>query len=246
MLKNQVPELPNHGACGQLVALTLQHLPRDRELGTTRRYERGEEIWAPEDRADRVYFLKTGQVVIRTGKIHGRDFVLQLVEAEHPFGELCCCSVVGGLRHSAAYAVTESAAIEIELNDFVQYLKAHQGALLAFMFGMCVRLTEAQRSTEMLTHRGAEARLGRLLLQLTAGRGRVETKDAGEVALQVSHKELAEMAAMSRAHVTVTLGKLRQRSLIRYGRNRLLVVNPSLLERYLAGGRRARNPVPGA
>jgi CRP-like cAMP-binding protein len=97
----------------------------------------------------------------------------------------------------------------------------------------------------MLTHRGAEARLGRLLLQLTAGRGRVEAKDAGEVALQVSHKELAEMAAMSRAHVTVTLGKLRQRSLIRYGRNPSLVVNPSSLERYLARGPRARKPVAG-
>lgn len=45
MRKNQVPELPNHGACGQLVALTQQHLPRDRELGGTRRYERGEKIW---------------------------------------------------------------------------------------------------------------------------------------------------------------------------------------------------------
>lgn len=101
-----------------------------------------------EDRADRVYFLKTGQVVIRTAKIHGRDFVLQLVEAGHPFGELCCCSVIGGLRHSAAYAVTESAAIEIALNDFVQYLKADQGALLAFMFGMCLRLTEARRNRE--------------------------------------------------------------------------------------------------
>jgi hypothetical protein len=54
--------------------------------------------------------------------------------------------------------------------------------------------------------------------------------------LQVSHQELAEMAAMSRAHVTVTLGKLRKGRLIRYGRNRSLVVNPSLLERYLAGG----------
>jgi CRP-like cAMP-binding protein len=160
MRKKQVPDLPSHGACGQLVALTLQHLPRDRKLGSLRRYEKGERIWAPEDFADRVYFLKTGQIVIRTGKIQGRDFVLQLVQTEHPFGELCCCSVAGGLRHSAAYAVTESAVIEITLNDFLQYLKPHQGALLAFMVSMCVRLTEAQRSTEMLSHRGAEARHG--------------------------------------------------------------------------------------
>jgi CRP/FNR family transcriptional regulator, cyclic AMP receptor protein len=245
MRKNQVPDLPSHGACGQLVALTLQHLPRDRTLGSLQRYEKGERIWAPEDFSDRVYFLKTGQVVIRTSKIQGRDFVLQLVQAQHPFGELCCCSVAGGLRHSAAYAVTESTAIEISLNHFLQYLKTHRDALLAFMVGMCIRLTEAQRSTEMLSHRGAEARLGRLLLQLVARRGRIETKFAGEVTLQVSHQELAEMAAMSRAHVTVTLGRLRKGRLIRYGRNRSLVVNPSLLEQYLARGARARYPVSG-
>ena len=246
MPKKRLPDLPSHGACDQLVALTLQHLPRTRKLGSLRRYAKGERIWAPGNLSDRVYFLKTGQVVVRTGKIQGRDFVLQLVQSEHPFGELCCCAVVGGLRQSAAYALTESTVVEIALTDFLQYLKADQGALLAFMFGMCVRLNEAQRSTEMLSHRGAEARLGRLLLQLTARRGRVEPDDAGEVALKVSHQELAEMAAMTRAHVTVTLGKLRKGRLIRYGRNRSLVVNPSALERYLAGGARARHPVSGA
>jgi CRP-like cAMP-binding protein len=246
MRKNQVPDLPSHGACGQLVALTLQHLPRDRTLGSLRRYEKGEKIWAPEDFADRVYFLKKGQVVIRTGTIQGRDFVLQLVPPKHPFGELCCCAVAGGLRHSAAYAITASAVIEISLNDFLQYLTAHPGALLAFMVSLCVRLTESQRSTEMLSYRGAEARIGRLLLQLTARRGRAETKDSAEVTLQVSHQELAEMAAMSRAHVTVTLGKLRKGRLIRYGRNRSLVVNPSSLEQHLARGARTQLPVSGA
>jgi hypothetical protein len=126
------------GACGQLVALTLQHLPRDRKPGSLRRYEKGERIWAPEDFADRVYFLKTGQVVIKTSKIQGRDFVLQLVQVQHPFGELCCCSAAGDLRHSAAYAVTESAAIEISLNGFLQYLKAHQDACLAPLSGLPV------------------------------------------------------------------------------------------------------------
>jgi hypothetical protein len=50
-------------------------------------------------------------------------------------------------------------AIEIRLNDFLQYLKAPQGALQAFTMTMCVRLTEAQRSTEMLSR---DVTLGKL------------------------------------------------------------------------------------
>ena len=36
--------------------------------------------------------------------------------------------------------------------------------------------------------------------------------------LSVSHKELAQIARMSRSYVTVTLGRLRRRGLVRYRR----------------------------
>jgi hypothetical protein len=44
------------------------------------------------------------------------------------------------------------------------------------------------------------------------------------------------MAAMNRSHVTVTMGKLRQHGLVRYERNRPLMVDVPALTAYLKNG----------
>jgi DNA-binding transcriptional ArsR family regulator len=49
----------------------------------------------------------------------------------------------------------------------------------------------------------------------------------------VSHNELARMAGMSRSHVTVTLGRLRRRGLVRYHREGPLRVDVQKLTVYL-------------
>ncbi len=95
------------------------------------------------------------------------------------------------------------------------YLRQKRAALEAMMFTLCLRLTDAERRIEVMAHRVAEQRLGRLLLRLAISRGRkgrVGLKDT--VTVSVSHSELAEFAGMSRPHVTVTMGRLRRRGLV--------------------------------
>ena len=53
------------------------------------------------------------------------------------------------------------------------------------------------------------------------------------VTLSLSHNELAKMAGMSRPHVTVTLGRLRRRGLVRYRREGPLRVDVPALMAYL-------------
>ncbi|MBA3439075.1 MAG: winged helix-turn-helix domain-containing protein [Pyrinomonadaceae bacterium] len=72
-----------------------------------------------------------------------------------------------------------------------------------------------------------------MLLQLGATPG----DEDGEAALHVGHDELARMAAMSRSHMTVTMGKFRQLGLVRYECNRLLVVSLTALNAYLGNDR---------
>jgi CRP-like cAMP-binding protein len=66
-----------------------------------------------------------------------------------------------------------------------------------------------------------------------SSRGHAARERSGEIALPISHEQLAQLAAMSRAHVTVTLGKLRRRGVIRYKRGGPLLVDPSALSDYL-------------
>jgi CRP-like cAMP-binding protein len=99
---------------------------------------------------------------------------------------------------------------------------------------LCLRLTDAEHRIEVMAHRGAEQRLGRLLLRLATSRGRkgrIGRRDT--VTVSVSHNELAQLAGMSRPHVTVTMGRLRRRELVQYEREGLVHVDVGSLTNYL-------------
>lgn len=78
--------------------------------------------------------------------------------------------------------------------------------------------------------------MGKLLLHLVKTRGHSSAQDNDKVILHVSHDELAQMAAMNRSHVTVTMGKLRRQNLVFYERSRPLTVDVPSLMTYLSRG----------
>jgi CRP/FNR family cyclic AMP-dependent transcriptional regulator len=231
------PKFPHHRDCEALTGITLDHLPRDGSLGRVRRFAKGAYLWQPDDAADRIYFLRKGRVVITTAKPHERPVALRTIEPNQPFGELCLCSVRTGIRGTTACALVASEAFEIKLSSFLSYLRQNRAALEALMFTLCLRLTDAEHRIEVMAHRGAEQRLGRLLLRLATSRGRKDRKDRIDrrdtTTVSVSHNELAELAGMSRPHVTVTMGRLRRRRLVQYEREGLVRVVVTSLTDYL-------------
>lgn len=235
MPKNKDLPLPDHRDCRTLTGLTLEHMPRDGSLGRVRRFRKGATVWWADDRADSIFFLRRGQVAVMKDDADGHEVIVRLIEASEPFGELCYCAAQESVRQTLARAIVESDAVEIKLGDFMGYLQENRDALTALIFTFCVRLADAEHRIEVLAHRGAEERLGRLLLQLAGSRGKASAEGKGEVALPVSHEELAQMAAMSRPHVTITMGGFRRRGLVRYGRGRPLVVDVPALKSFLHG-----------
>jgi CRP/FNR family transcriptional regulator, cyclic AMP receptor protein len=228
------PKFPHHRDCEALTGITLDHLPRDGSLGRLRRYKKGAFLWQADDVADRIYFLRTGRVVVMTAKPHERPVALQTIEPAQACGELCLCSVRTGIRGTTASAQVNCEAFEIKLTSFLTYLRQNRAALEALMFTLCLRLTDAEHRIEVMAHRGAEQRLGRLLLRLATSRGRNgRTVRRDTITVSVSHNELAQLAGMSRPHVTVTMGRLRRRGLVQYERDGLVGVEVASLTDYL-------------
>jgi CRP/FNR family transcriptional regulator, cyclic AMP receptor protein len=228
------PKFPHHRDCEELTGITFDHLPRDGSMGRIRRFVKGAILWHPDDLADRVYFLRKGRVVLMAAKPHERPVVLRTVEIDQPFGELCLCSVRSGLRGTTATALMACEALEIKLTNFVGHLHQNRAALEAMMYTLCLRLTDAEHRIEVMAHRGAEQRPGRLLLRLVTSRGRKPRGGRGDTpTVSVSHNELAQLAGMSRPHVTVIMGRLRRRKLVRYEREGLVHVEVASLTDYL-------------
>jgi CRP/FNR family transcriptional regulator, cyclic AMP receptor protein len=226
------PKFPHHRDCEALTGITLDHLPPDGSLGRVRRFAKGAYLWQADDAADRIYFLRKGRVVVMTAKPHERPVALRTIEPSQPFGELCLCSVRTGIRGTTACALVESEALEIKLSNFLSHLRQNRAAFEALMFTLCLRLTDAEHRIEVMAHRGAEQRLGRLLLRLGTSRGR-KSRIGRTVSVTVSHNELAQLAGMTRPHVTVTMGRLRRRGLVQYEREGLVRVEVASLTDYL-------------
>ncbi len=215
----------DHRTCQTLTDLTLHHLPKEEGLGRLKRYDKGMDIWRPDDQSDRVYFVQRGEVTILFSDAQGHEVILRKVRAGQMLGELCFCAPQHSLRETFARASVDAQALELKYTEFVNYLQGDMVALQALLLTFCTRLAEAERRAEILMHRGADERLSRLLLQLAEMRGHPHKAVPGPVTLHVSHDELAQTAAMSRAHVTVTMGKLREMGLVSYDRNRPLIIN---------------------
>jgi len=106
-----------------------------------------------------------------TAKPHERPVALRTIEPDQPFGELCVCSTRTGMRETTACALLACEVFEVKMSRFLGYLRQNRAALEA-MFTLCLRLTDAEHRIEVMAHRGAEQRLGRLLLRLATSRGR--------------------------------------------------------------------------
>jgi CRP-like cAMP-binding protein len=228
------PRFPHHLDCLALTGITLDHLPRDRSLGRVRRYPKGANLWQSDDASDRIYFLRRGRVAIMTATPEQQPVLLRTVEADQSFGELCLCTSRARTRETTASALIACEAIEIKLGHFLGHLRQSREALEALVCTLCLRLTDAEHRVEILAHRGAEQRLGRLMLRLGAAGARAGRADRKNTAtLSVSHIEIARLAGMSRSHVTVTMGRLRRLGLVRYRREGPLRVDVAALTAYL-------------
>ncbi len=158
----------------------------------------------------------------------------RIVQPGELFGELCFCSLRNRPRENCAQAVVNSEVIRMDLSEFLTYLRQDHDALEAFNIHVLQKkLADAESRIEVLSHRGAEARLGRLLLHLAASLGLESARRKGEWKLAIGHDELARMAAMTRPHVSVTMSKLRSRDLVHYGRGSQLTVHVTRLAEYL-------------
>ena len=194
---------------------------------------RGVDIWHAEDRSDRLYVLVSGEVEIVSGDRQARDTLLHTVTAGELFGELCFCAEAGAVRRTVARTTAPATVVEITDDALLAYMRTNNELLAPILFTVCLRLSECEIRTQMLAHRGAQERIGSLLLQLAAKVRLSGDTRATHVTLHATHTELARWAAMSRSHVTVTLGRFRRQRLIRYARAGGLTVNVPALAAYL-------------
>jgi CRP-like cAMP-binding protein len=176
---------------------------------------------------NRIYRVDSGNLILITSDGSGMEVPLRHLAPGEFFGEFCFCPE-GDAPHNylAARATEPSHLTEFRASAFMRFIQTSPQALEGFIGSVCRQLASSERRIFALTHRGAEERLCLVLLELSA-------RDSAGSEITASHSEIADFAAMSRSHISLTLGRLRRIGFISYRRQGPITLHRIRIQRFL-------------
>ncbi|PYS55449.1 MAG: Crp/Fnr family transcriptional regulator [Acidobacteria bacterium] len=185
--------------------------------------QKGEKIFSQGDRADAIFFIRSGKVKITVVSTAGKEAVIAMLGPLNFLGE---GALVGqSLRISTATVLEPSTVFRFEKPAMAQAL--HEQAELSekFIAAVLVRNIDLEEDLcdQLFNH--SEKRLARVLLKLARLREHDVAPDAKIPIL--SHEILAEMVGTTRSRITHFMNKFRTMGLIDY--NGELTVRTELL-----------------
>lgn len=202
-------------------------LPPD--LSRVRIYEKTAVIWAPENTSNFFYFLRRGQICLVVHDERGHEVIVRIIRPGEPFGFACFAPKRGTLQQTTALAAVRSEVVEIPCDQFIEFTRQSACLTRAVLATAAERLAYSEERIRIMANHNAEDRLCALLDQLGRCHGRPSRGSAEYVRINFTHADLAQLSGLNRPHLSMIMGRLRERGIITYGRNKPLVVNTEAL-----------------
>lgn len=225
--------LPSHKQCVVLSSLFRGKLCTQLTERPGRRLKSGEFVFLRGDRAQSVFFLRTGLVKTSVLTENGEETTLAVHKPSEIFGELCMCQ---GRRQEQASAIEESEVVEIRFQDLIARLQQDHGLMVEFLTSVCEHLSEAYEQNAMLAFETTLQRVAHRLLQLGQDFGEPGPQGI-EITQYFSQEELAQMVGATREGVSSSLNRLRDLGLVNYSRKGLITIKSAALHTYLNGAK---------
>jgi CRP/FNR family transcriptional regulator, cyclic AMP receptor protein len=204
----------------------------DMEQHVHKHYQKGNYIYLPEEHADKIYFLTEGRVKVGTYGDAEREITKAILGPGEVFGEL---SIIGEeKRRDFAYAMEDSVACVMSVQDMKNMMRNHSGLGLFLMKIMGSRMLEMEQRLESLIFKDSRTRIIAFVHELGLKKGQ---RVGYEVVVRkfITHQEIANFTATSRQTVTTVLNELRGANLIAFDRKRLLIRDMDRLAEMAAG-----------
>ena len=193
---------------------------------TTRLYVHREEIFAQNDRADALFYIRIGYVKLTVKAKNGKRAVVGILHSGDFFGEGCL--IARSLRMSTATAVHPCSIARVSRANLARVIHREPIFAKLFISGLLLRIGRIEEEFVDQIFSSSEKRLARILLSMAGFGG---DTDREPVQIKVSQETLAEMVGTTRSRVSYFMNRFRKRGFIDY--NGSLQVHPSLF-RFLA------------
>jgi CRP/FNR family transcriptional regulator len=196
----------------------------------------GGNIYEPNTPAKNLFLIQAGQVRILLPTADERERMVRLLEILGTGDWFGAPALAGGATYeSRALAVTKVTLAEIPADRLLPALPQHPAIATTFIRSLSFKLQTAYTHAANLVFDDTNQRLIKTLLQFSrtaaaTPQGAEEGQPAG-VELRITHQQLAQAIGAARETVSLALTQLRQKNLLRTGRNRLSF-NPEALESF--------------
>jgi len=186
-------------------------------------YCKGQVIYLQEERAEGLYFLTQGRVLVYRLTASGKRLELATVRAGTFFGEE---AFFGDAAHYASAEAVEDTMVGLMSRTALgQIIQAWPAVALQMIHELSQRIALSAARLEELAYQNAPARLAAELLRLSQGRS--------DATISITHQELGEITGMLRETVTKMLNEFRADGLVELRRGRIFLRDGARLQRIL-------------
>ncbi|QDV24248.1 Crp/Fnr family transcriptional regulator [Aureliella helgolandensis] len=208
--------------CSLFQRLTEQQLELLEKRARQRKFAKGSSVYLPTDRSDGAFLLAEGRVRICATTPEGKQSILAFVEAGELFGELALLEP--GQREERADVVNAATIILIPGDILRELMEVSAPLALGVTKLIGLRRRRIERRLRSLLFRSNRERLTHLLIELSEQYGN-PTSEGIELAIRLSHQDLASIIGATRETVTTLLGEMQSEGLLQIKRQRLLILD---------------------
>ncbi|TDA70712.1 MAG: Crp/Fnr family transcriptional regulator [Clostridia bacterium] len=195
--------------------------------GLTVRFPPKAVIFAQGDPADKIFYLRSGMIKLYFMSREGYEKTVLYSEEGNFFGD---AGMLRGKPYGiTAVTVTGCEVVVFTVGQFLTLFKENTEFAEACLYSLAEKLWATGRQVNNLAFETGYGKVVSALAYVARHSGVPGGQEPGEVRVEVTQQELAEMAGVSRVTVSATLKDLQKSNIISTSRNAILVQNLELL-----------------
>lgn len=188
--------------CDIFHSLKKEDMEKVQSISVDKTVPKKQIIYSSEDKSEVMFILKKGRVRIFKLSADGKMMTLAILQDGDVFGAMSM--IKGGTSGAYAETLQDSYICSIQQKDFHNVIKEIPELALRLIETINQKLKEAEDRIEDLVFRGVPGRIASTLLKLAEQFGKSQ-EHGTEIALKITHQELADMVGATRETVTVVL-----------------------------------------
>ncbi len=213
-----------------LNGLSAEDLLRVAQMCQLVKFRRAERIFTEKQPGACLYVVMAGRVKIFGSSIQGRSKTFAYLEPGDFFGEMSL--IDDDVRSASAAALEDSVLIMLKSDDYRKLMLSRPAIALAVLKTLALRLRRANKEIEALSFNNVLGRIAQILLDLADRYGK-KTDEGIRIEMELSHKELAEMAGTAREVISRVISRFRRIGCVNFFDNKLIITDHNKLKSWI-------------